>query len=106
MTVTWLRETAADLSAKSKIVSNALASLLCAQGLILAVHSEMEQGIVMRSVMMEIRILEMGAAKMVKFSLDTNAQHQTSLAYLLIQTSAETGLLKMMSNATTETLTS
>ena len=30
---------------------------------------------------MEIRILEMGAAKMVQFSLDTNAQQQTSLAY-------------------------
>ena len=55
---------------------------------------------------MEIRILEMGAVKMVQFSLDTNAQHQASLAYLLIQTSAETELLKMMSNATTETLTS
>ena len=55
---------------------------------------------------MEIGILEMGAAKMVKFNLDTNAQQQASLAYLLIQTSAETGLFKviLVSNATMEAL--
>ena len=45
MTVTWLQATAVDFSARSNLLSSALASLLCAQGLFVlnAVDLEMEQ---------------------------------------------------------------